>query len=351
MLKALIRGYERYLGSVEAGQLAIIILCFLIAFAFFGRFLFPVFLSIALAYLLEQIILFLTRHQWRRGIAVHVVFLIFLGASLLFLAVVLPTVIKQASTFLNNFPDLINWLQETAPHKIDWLKESGLLTEKQVVALTDPGKIKVYEPVMFVLKNLLSLLPNLFNAVMYLIIVPTLLYFLLIGKPQILEYCVRFMPKDNLALKAIWEESYAQLKNYTQGKVLEIFLMGGTSYLAFMILGLNYPVLLSVVMALSTLLPYVGGIIATLAVLTVGFIQWGLAPHFFYLLIVYAVIMGIDSTLLPAILFSEKVALHPFAIIVSILFFGGLWGIWGLFFAIPLAAFLNALIHHWPIQD
>ena len=47
-------------------------------------------------------------------------------------------------------------------------------------------------------------------------------------------------------------------------------------------------------------------------------------------------------------LFSEAVNLHPIAIILAVLFFGGIWGLWGVFFAIPLATLVKALINAWP---
>jgi putative permease len=47
-------------------------------------------------------------------------------------------------------------------------------------------------------------------------------------------------------------------------------------------------------------------------------------------------------------LFSEAVNLHPVAIIISILFFGGIWGFWGVFFAIPLATTVKAIFNAWP---
>jgi len=47
------------------------------------------------------------------------------------------------------------------------------------------------------------------------------------------------------------------------------------------------------------------------------------------------------------LLFSEAVNLHPVAIIVAVLFFGGLWGFWGVFFAIPLATLLKAIYSAW----
>jgi putative permease len=48
------------------------------------------------------------------------------------------------------------------------------------------------------------------------------------------------------------------------------------------------------------------------------------------------------------LLFSEAVNLHPVAIILAVLFFGGIWGMWGVFFAIPLATLVKAVINAWP---
>jgi putative permease len=51
------------------------------------------------------------------------------------------------------------------------------------------------------------------------------------------------------------------------------------------------------------------------------------------------------------LLFSEVVDLHPVAIIIAILVFGGLWGFWGIFFAIPLATLVQAVLKAWPIKQ
>jgi predicted PurR-regulated permease PerM len=48
------------------------------------------------------------------------------------------------------------------------------------------------------------------------------------------------------------------------------------------------------------------------------------------------------------VLFSEAVNLHPLVIILSVVIFGGLWGFWGVFFAIPLATLIKAVVHAWP---
>ena len=66
---------------------------------------------------------------------------------------------------------------------------------------------------------------------------------------------------------------------------------------------------------------------------------------------IYGVIQFLDGNLLVPLLFSEVVNLHPVAIIVAVVFFGSLWGIWGVFFAIPLATLIQAIIKAWPSAE
>jgi putative permease len=116
-------------------------------------------------------------------------------------------------------------------------------------------------------------------------------------------------------------------------------------------MGLNYAALLALAVGLSVIIPYVGAILVTLPVVMVGFFQWGMGSEFFYLCAVYLIIQVLDGNVLVPLLFSEAVNLHPVAIILAILFFGGIWGLWGVFFAIPLATLIKAIINAWPTAE
>jgi hypothetical protein len=70
-----------------------------------------------------------------------------------------------------------------------------------------------------------------------------------------------------------------------------------------------------------------------------------------WVLIVYGIIQGLDGNVLVPLLFSEANDLHPITIILAILVFGGLWGFWGVFFAIPLATLVKAIYNAWPRQE
>jgi putative permease len=120
------------------------------------------------------------------------------------------------------------------------------------------------------------------------------------------------------------------------------------SYVVFLVLGLNYAALLALLVGLSVLIPYIGATAVTVPVLLVGYVQWGYSGEFFWLFVAYGFIQFLDANLLVPLLFSEVVNLHPVAIIISVLFFGGIWGFWGVFFAIPLATMVKAVYSAWP---
>jgi putative permease len=92
----------------------------------------------------------------------------------------------------------------------------------------------------------------------------------------------------------------------------------------------------------------VGAVLVTIPIAVIGYFQWGFGAEWAWLMIAYFIIQALDANVLVPLLFSEVVNLHPIAIIVAVLFFGGIWGFWGLFFAIPLAILIQAVLKAMP---
>ena len=101
-------------------------------------------------------------------------------------------------------------------------------------------------------------------------------------------------------------------------------------------------------MGLSVIVPYLGATVITIPVAIVGYLQHGWGSEFMWVMIAYAVIQALDGNVLVPILFSEAVNLHPVSIMIAVLVFGGFWGLWGVFFAIPLATLVKAMVTSWP---
>jgi putative permease len=180
-----------------------------------------------------------------------------------------------------------------------------------------------------------------------MVLVPLMVFFMLNDKKAFVRSILALLPKERRLITQVGEEMNTQIANYIRGKVIEIVIVGAITSIAFYILDLRYAILLGVLVGFSVLIPYIGAAFITIPVAIVGLFQFGFTSEFGYLMVIYFIIQALDGNLLVPILFSEAVSLHPLYIIVAVLLFGGLWGFWGVFFAIPLATLVKALITAW----
>jgi len=200
----------------------------------------------------------------------------------------------------------------------------------------------------FLLSKSFASLLDIAAIIVYCILVPLMMVFMLKDKNILIASATRFLPRNRKLAAQVWSEMNGQIMNYIRGKVTEILIVGVATYLTFFFMDLRYSALLALLVGLSVLIPYIGAAMVTVPVAIVALFQWGVSPEFAYLMIAYGIIQALDGNLLVPILFSEAVNLHPVLIIISVLIFGGLWGFWGVFFAIPLATLVKAVLNAWP---
>jgi len=189
---------------------------------------------------------------------------------------------------------------------------------------------------------------DVFTVLVYLVVVPLLVFFLLKDKTEILQWFARFAPENRGLAYSVWKDVDVKMGNYIRGKLLEIVIVGTATYIPLEYMGMNYAATMSLLVGLSVIIPYVGAVAVTIPVAMIAWFQWGGTSDFVYLMIAYLAVQFMDGNILVPLLFSEVVNMHPAAIIISVLFFGGLWGVWGVFFAIPLATLVQAVINAWP---
>jgi putative permease len=182
----------------------------------------------------------------------------------------------------------------------------------------------------------------------YMLIVPILIFFFLYDKGQIHSWFTKFFPEKLDLSKKAYAELDLKIGNYIRCKLIEIIIVWFASTLFFALFGLNYSLLLGFLCGLSVIIPYVGAIAVTIPIFFIAYFQWGITSYFWYIVIIHVLIQILDGNVVVPILFSDAVNLHPLAILISILFFGTIWGIWGVFFAIPLAVLMNTLLNIWP---
>ncbi|MDX1593798.1 MAG: AI-2E family transporter [Gammaproteobacteria bacterium] len=346
MITTLRTWYERYFSDPEAVILAVLLLVSTLVVVYFGGMLAPVIASLVIAFVLEGMVRLLERMRVPRLPAVLLVFTLFMAVLLLVLFWLLPLLSKQLTQLVGELPRMVTSGQNVLMQLPE--RYPQLISPEQLAELNSTVRAEIAELGQSLLSYSLASIVGLLTLLVYLVLMPLLVFFFLKDKQKLLGWISRYLPRERGLTSRVWADVEVQIANYVRGKFIEIMIVWSVTYATFAIMGLSYALTLSLAVGLSVIIPYVGAVVVTLPIVLVAFFQWGFAPDFYYVVIAYLVIQALDGNVLVPLLFSEVVNLHPVAIIVAVLFFGGIWGLWGVFFAIPLATLVQALLATWP---
>lgn len=340
---------HKYFSDEEAVILGLILLIGTLVVIWFGAMLAPAIASLIIAFILEGLVARLIAWKFPEPLAILIVFLLFLGILAGFIFGLMPLVWAQLTNLARETPRIIgelhtylNMLPEEYPQ---------LVSADAVAALYKQVSTEVGQATQWLVSFSLSSIPDLFALLIYAVLVPILVFFFLKDRDALLGSLARLLPPQRATMRKIWNEVNRQCANYVRGKALEILIVGSATYIAFKFLGMPYAALLSLLVGLSVVIPYIGAAVVTVPVAIIGLFAFGWGSQFIWIMVVYGIIQTLDGNVLVPVLFSEVNNLHPVAIIVAVLFFGGVWGLWGVFFAIPLATVLKAIVSAWPVRE
>ena len=338
--------FKRTFADPQVVILGIVLVVGFVIVAGLGRMLAPVFASIVIAYLLEAAVVQLQRTGLPRLASVLLIFILFLASLLFLLFGLVPMLTRQLTQLVQQIPNYISQGQDLLLQLPQ--RYPQMVSEEQVQHLiSSVGNELAVAGQQFLTWSLASV-GNVVGLLVLLVLIPVLVFFLLKDKQQLIDWFKGYLPAERHLVSSVWADVEAQIANYVRGKAGEIVIVGAVSYVTFVALGLEYSALLATMVGFSVLIPYIGAAVITLPIAFVAYFQWGWGWHFGQVMIAYAIIQALDGNVLVPLLFSEALNLHPVAIIVAILVFGGLWGFWGIFFAIPLATVVQAVLKAWP---
>jgi putative permease len=349
MLSILQQWYHRHFTDPQTVIFAFILIVGGLLIFVMNQHLLPILVGIMIAYLNEGLVVWMKKVNLGRTIAASIVTTLMLTTIVLVLFVLLPLLSKQVSELFREMPNMLAKGQQLLLHLPEQYPD--YVSAQQIEEILTLIRTEITSLGQRVVSLSLSSVVGIITFFVYLILLPLMVFFFLKDKEIIIHWLADFLPEERRLLHQVWAELDIKIASYIRGKVIEVLIIWSTSYVAFAVMGMNYAMLLSLAVGLSVIIPYVGATVVTIPVALIAFFQWGFTSEFGYLMAIYAFIQFLDGNLLVPLLFSEVVNLHPVAIIVAVVFFGSLWGIWGVFFAIPLATLIQAIIKAWPSQD
>jgi len=303
----------------------------------------PFLISIVLAYLLLPLVRAMERRRISRIAAIVVIYLIFAIIVLLLCVRVMPLFLGDLQELALQLPGYASQLQELLTHLQEDYRRFNLpgyvrdLIDNNIQGL---GNLLTAE-----LERSYNFLIGLFGRVLLLLLVPILTFYFLRDEAILKEKLLALFPgRARRRLVALAVDIDTALGAFIRGALLVSLAVGLMTYIGLLILGVKYPLVLSIIAGITNLIPYIGPIIGAVPALLIALLEEPLLS--LKVLILIVVVQQVESQLITPYVIGRSARMHPLAIILILLLAGKLFGITGLILAIPAAIVVRILVKH-----
>ena len=296
-----------------------------------------------LAYLGNPLVNYLMKWKLPRLVAVIGVFMLMFGVVLCLVILLIPLLENQIIMSIGKLPEFIHWIQDTV---IPWLSTHFDINIKTAIL---SGWQQAGQVADKVLKTITHSSMALFAILINIVLIPVVMFYLLRDWPALVKKTRDLIPRKYLPmLSEILTESNEVLGLFFRGQLVVMLALGIIYSTGLAIIGLNLSLLIGVVIAVLSIVPYLGTMIGLgLAIIAALFQFQALAfMPVVYIIILFIVGHILEGMVLTPLLIGDRIGLHPVAVIFAILAGGQLFGFFGVLLALPIAALIMVWVRY-----
>ncbi|MDD8025691.1 MAG: AI-2E family transporter [Acidobacteriota bacterium] len=300
----------------------------------------PLIFAIIIAIVLHPVVDFLVRKKFNRVLAIIIamllVFVILAAFGGFFVSQAgrfgesWPVLVEKFTGSLNQAVASISSYFDLNPQKFQaWLaKTQGELVNTGTAAI---GRTLV----------------ALGNWIVLLLLIPVYIFLILLYQPLLLEFIRRlFRAQEQSQVNEVVTQTKSVIQRYIVGLVIEAALVAALNTMALFLLGIDYAILIGILGALLNVIPYIGGLVAVAIPIMVALATKSSPWFAVYILVAYYVIQLVDNNYIVPKIVASKVKINALFSIIVVLAGNAIWGVPGMFLAIPLLAIVKLICDH-----
>lgn len=335
----------------------------------------PVAVAAILAFLLEPVVKFSMRLRLSRLVSIILVYIAFTGLFVGLVVTIAPPAYRQSIMLANNFPSYLEKSEALAIRtmenlqrfsELDFLRQPGnddratndRFSTIMATAIDDAGawvqqKLPdlALESGRFIQRSFGGFL-GVFGLLLSLVLVPIFLFFFLRDSPAIADNWSNYLPLRASPLKseivALLSEINSYLINFFRGQLIVSMIDGLLIAVALLVLGLDFAIVIGIMVAFLGLIPYLGMMICYIPAVVIAAAQFGDWFHPLLVTAIFILANNIDGIFISPKIVGESVGLHPLTVILSVLAWSLiLGGLLGAILAVPLTATIKVLLKRY----
>lgn len=313
--------------------------------SFLGIIMLPLVISALLYYLIKPLVDFLERRGLGRVSAIFVVFTVIVILLIWAIASIIPMIREQILSFVSNLPGYVRSVNYEATKVLQnpWL--NNYKSELQDMLSNITAKAVTYAESFS--KNALdwasSFAGIIARVTIAIIISPFVLFYFLRDSGKMKDGLVQVLPpKFRQPTARVLGDINQQLSGYVQGQVTVAIVVGFMFSIMFSLVGLRYALTFGIMAGILNMVPYLGSFLAMIPVVIMGAVQGPLM--LVKVLIIFMIEQTIEGRFVSPLVLGSKLSIHPVTIMFILLTAGSMFGVWGVFLAIPIYASVKVVV-------
>lgn len=287
----------------------------------------------------------------KRGLAVLIVLLAFVGILTLIITLIGPILVKQVTEFVTSIPNLVVELRDQTLNLRDQLMDNRFISNwvQHNTELFDEWTNEATSYIGTLFKSVSASVGTIFgvisSTVLIVVLVPFILVYMLLDGYKFPDSVVKLLPKGyETETRNILHDMHVTVKHYVNGQVIVSLCVGLMSLIGFFISDIQYALLLALFCTVTNIIPYLGPYIGAVPAVIVGFIDDPVKA--LYAIITIVIAQQIESNLISPYVQGKTLKVHPLTIIIVLLVAGKIAGIIGVILAVPTYAVSKVVIQN-----
>ncbi len=301
----------------------------------------PIILAAFFAILLNPIVVFFEDRKVPRMLAIVITMLL----AFVVIAGLVYFITFQLSSFSESLPAFEKKIETRLVEGVQWVAQTFHLKTGNVQHWIADLKADVLKDTS---KYIGTTLSTLTGVLAILILLPVYTIMMLYYEPLFIAFIQKVVPEEKHTItKDIITEAKGVMQSYLTGLMLEVSIVATLNAIGLLLLGIDYAILWAIIGAFLNIIPYIGIIISTIFPFTIALVTKE-PSYAFLVLVVYACVQFIDNNIIVPKVVASRVKINALVSIIIVIIGGTIWGVAGMFLAIPLLAVAKIIFDRIP---
>lgn len=281
------------------------------------------------------------RFNLKRWQSLLTIMLTLLILTVLFLSFIGPIIVKQGNTFVHNYPTIQKEFQSYVNIALDQREK---LPENVKDGINSAIK-KMNDYSGKIVSNAFSFLTQFISTLFLMILVPFFLIYMLKDHDRFIPFVsAPFSGRRKIFVVNLFKDIDKTLKSYIQGQVTVSIILGLLLLAGYLIIGLDYAIILALWGMITNLIPFLGPYLAVIPAIIIALIQDPIMA--IYVIIIMTIAQQLEGNVITPNIMGKTLNMHPLTIITVILAAGNLGGFMAILVAVPSYAVIKAIVRN-----